>query len=81
MTPNYNHEHLIHRIGWLRAATLGANDGIISISSLLVGMASTGASFSVIMASGVAGLVAAGCAFCENRSAAPIAVPVRASEA
>lgn len=58
MTPNYNHEHLIHRIGWLRAATLGANDGIISISSLLVGMASTGASFSVIMASGVAGLVA-----------------------
>ncbi|MCQ8895808.1 VIT family protein [Limnobacter humi] len=58
MSPHYNHEHLIHRIGWLRAATLGANDGIISISSLLVGMASSGAQWSVVMTSGVAGLVA-----------------------
>lgn len=60
MNPNpvYNHEHIVHRIGWLRAATLGANDGIISISSLLVGMASSGAAAPVILAAGVAGLVA-----------------------
>ena len=56
--PAYNHEHIVHRIGWLRAATLGANDGIISISSLLVGMASSGAAAPVILAAGVAGLVA-----------------------
>ena len=57
-TPAYNHEHIVHRIAWLRAATLGANDGIISISSLLVGMASGGAAYPVILAAGVAGLVA-----------------------
>lgn len=57
-SPVYNHEHIVHRIGWLRAATLGANDGIISISSLLVGMASSGAAAPVILAAGVAGLVA-----------------------
>ncbi|HEX4856700.1 MAG TPA: VIT1/CCC1 transporter family protein, partial [Limnobacter sp.] len=57
-TPAYNHEHIAHRIAWLRAATLGANDGIISISSLLVGMASSGASYSTVLAAGVAGLVA-----------------------
>jgi len=57
-SPAYNHEHIAHRIGWLRAATLGANDGIISISSLLVGMASGGAAAPVILAAGVAGLVA-----------------------
>ena len=57
-SPAYNHEHIVHRIGWLRAATLGANDGIISISSLLVGMASSGAAAPVILAAGVAGLVA-----------------------
>lgn len=56
--PAYNHEHIGHRIAWLRAATLGANDGIISIASLLVGMASSGASYSVIVSAGVAGLVA-----------------------
>lgn len=57
-TPSYNHEHIVHRIAWLRAATLGANDGIISISSLLVGMASSGANHATILAAGVAGLVA-----------------------
>lgn len=56
--PTYNHEHIVHRIAWLRAATLGANDGIISISSLLVGMASSGAEYPVILSAGVAGLVA-----------------------
>lgn len=56
--PVYNHEHIVHRIAWLRAATLGANDGIISISSLLVGMASSGSAYPVILASGFAGLIA-----------------------
>lgn len=56
--PHYNHEHLIHRIGWLRAATLGANDGIISIASLMMGMSTAGASSTVVLTTGVAGLVA-----------------------
>lgn len=58
MKPTYNHEHLIHRIAWIRAATLGANDGVISISSLLFGMITGGASLNVVIASAVAGLVA-----------------------
>jgi vacuolar iron transporter family protein len=57
-SPAYNHEHIVHRIAWLRAATLGANDGIISIASLLVGMASSGAAYPIILSAGVAGLVA-----------------------
>lgn len=56
--PVYNHEHLIHRIGWIRAATLGANDGVISISSLLFGMISGGAASDVVIVSAFAGLVA-----------------------
>ena len=39
MRPLHREMHLIERIGWLRAAVLGANDGIISTSSLLVGVA------------------------------------------
>ncbi len=35
--------HFIHRSGWLRAAVLGANDGIISVTSLIMGMAASGA--------------------------------------
>lgn len=50
--------HLLDRIGWLRAAVLGANDGIVSTSSLVIGVASAGASQSSIMVTGVAGLVA-----------------------
>lgn len=57
-TPVYNHEHIGHRIAWLRAATLGANDGVISIASLLVGMASSGAAYPIILSAGIAGLVA-----------------------
>lgn len=56
--PVYNHEHLTHRISWLRAATLGANDGVISISSLLAGMLASGASADVVLTTGVAGVVA-----------------------
>lgn len=48
----------MHRIGWLRAAVLGANDGIISTASLLVGIAASQASRDAVLTAGVAGLVA-----------------------
>ena len=41
MNTAHPHTHYIHRAGWLRAAVLGANDGIISTSSLLLGIAAT----------------------------------------
>lgn len=50
--------HRIHHIGWLRAAVLGANDGVISTASLMMGMAAANATPSSILLSGVAGLVA-----------------------
>lgn len=50
--------HRAHRIGWLRAAVLGANDGTISVSSLVVGVAAAGAAKGSILLTGVAGLVA-----------------------
>ncbi|MBW4050753.1 MAG: VIT family protein [Proteobacteria bacterium] len=50
--------HSIGRIGWLRAAVLGANDGIVSTSSLILGVAAAHAAHSNIMIAGVAGLVA-----------------------
>ena len=50
--------HLVERIGWLRAAVLGANDGIISTASLILGVASAAASKSDVLLAGVAGLVA-----------------------
>ena len=50
--------HRIRRIGWLRAAVLGANDGIVSIASLVLGVAAAGASSKSIVIAGVAGLVA-----------------------
>jgi len=50
--------HRSDRIGWLRAAVLGANDGTISVASLVVGVAASGASKSGILLTGVAGLVA-----------------------
>lgn len=54
----HNERHYTSRTGWLRAAVLGANDGIISISSLVVGIASANAAQSDILLAGVAGLVA-----------------------
>lgn len=54
----HSETHLTSRIGWLRAAILGANDGIISTSSLVLGVASAGAPASVILLTGVAGMVA-----------------------
>ena len=49
--------HRSHRIGWLRAAVLGANDGIVSTASLVIGVAAAGASQQTILITGVAGLV------------------------
>ena len=51
-------EHAQHRTAWLRAAVLGANDGLLSTASLLVGVASAAAGRSVLLATGVAALVA-----------------------
>ncbi|MDO8389602.1 MAG: VIT family protein [Actinomycetota bacterium] len=50
--------HFGHRIGWLRAMVLGANDGIISIAALLLGMAAADATRSTLLTAGMAGLVA-----------------------
>lgn len=50
--------HKTQRIGWLRAAVLGANDGIVSTASLLIGVAAAHASHSQMMVTGIAGLVA-----------------------
>lgn len=50
--------HKTDRIGWLRAAVLGANDGIVSTASLIVGVAASNAASGEIMVAGVAGLVA-----------------------
>jgi len=50
--------HLSHRSNWLRAAVLGANDGILSTASLVLGVAASGASGAAIVTAGIAGLVA-----------------------
>ena len=50
--------HLSYRSNWLRAAVLGANDGILSVSSLVLGVAASGASSSAVITAGAAGLVA-----------------------
>jgi len=50
--------HRTHRIGWLRAAVLGANDGIVSTASLIVGVAAAEASRNSVLVAGLAGLVA-----------------------
>ena len=50
--------HMVHRIGWLRAAVLGANDGLVSTASLVVGVAAAGSGRPEILIAGLAGLVA-----------------------
>lgn len=50
--------HMVHRIGWLRAAVLGANDGLVSTSSLVVGVAAAGSGKPEVLVAGLAGLVA-----------------------
>ncbi|WP_445489570.1 VIT1/CCC1 transporter family protein [Rhodopseudomonas sp. RCAM05734] len=58
MSRLHKESHLVSRVGWLRAAVLGANDGIISTASLILGVASASAAQSDILLTGVAGLVA-----------------------
>jgi vacuolar iron transporter family protein len=58
MPLTHKESHRAHRIGWLRAAVLGANDGTISVASLVVGVAASGATPANILLTGVAGLVA-----------------------
>ena len=59
LMPSIHREtHRASRIGWLRAAVLGANDGTISVASLVVGVAAAGATQSNVFLTGVAGLVA-----------------------
>ena len=54
----HTERHLVGRVGWLRAAVLGANDGIVSTASLIVGVAAAEAGRSGVLVAGVAGLVA-----------------------
>ena len=58
MSPRHLERHRTERIGWLRAAVLGANDGIVSTASLVLGVASAEGSRSAVLIAGVAGLVA-----------------------
>ena len=58
MINRHRERHRLQRIGWLRAAVLGANDGIVSTASLLVGVAAADASHGSLLAAGVAGAVA-----------------------
>ena len=58
MSRLHTESHLVHRIGWLRAAVLGANDGIVSTASILVGVAAAGAAHQAVVIAGLAGLVA-----------------------
>ena len=54
----HSERHKIDRVGWLRAAVLGANDGIVSTASLIVGVAAAGSGKSAVIVAGLAGLVA-----------------------
>ena len=55
---SHHEAHKAHRVGWLRAAVLGANDGIVSTASLIIGVAAAGTSQENVILAGVAGLVA-----------------------
>jgi VIT1/CCC1 family predicted Fe2+/Mn2+ transporter len=58
MSRLHAENHLVSRIGWLRAAVLGANDGIVSTASLIIGVAAANATTANVLVAGVAGLVA-----------------------
>lgn len=55
---SHSENHMVHRIGWLRAAVLGANDGLVSTSSLVVGVAAAGSDKPEVLIAGLAGLMA-----------------------
>lgn len=56
--PSHSESHLLSRVGWLRAAVLGANDGIVSTASLIVGVAAASPGRDAMLIAGAAGLVA-----------------------
>ncbi|MCG2583585.1 VIT family protein [Massilia sp. TS11] len=58
MPGRHRERHQLGQVGWLRAAVLGANDGIVSTASLILGVAASNASHASILVAGVAGLVA-----------------------
>jgi vacuolar iron transporter family protein len=58
MAQRHSERHRAARIGWLRAAVLGANDGVVSTASLLVGVAAAETSHAVVLTAGIAGVVA-----------------------
>lgn len=61
LPPDHHHQyeqHRSHRSGWVRAAVLGANDGIVSTAALIVGVASSDASYGAVRTAGIAALVA-----------------------
>jgi vacuolar iron transporter family protein len=58
MRSHHIETHRAHRIGWLRASVLGANDGVVSVASLVVGVAASGATAQTVLLTGIAGLVA-----------------------
>jgi vacuolar iron transporter family protein len=58
MRSHHSEAHRSHHISWLRAAVLGANDGVVSVASLVVGVAASGAQQQTILLTGIAGLVA-----------------------
>lgn len=58
MPSTHRERHRFDRTGWLRAAVLGANDGVISTASLMVGVAATGADATAVLTAGIAGLAA-----------------------
>ncbi|KJS21534.1 MAG: membrane protein [Hoeflea sp. BRH_c9] len=58
MSRLHSEKHSVHKIGWLRAAVMGANDGIVSIASLALGVAAASATTGEVLTAGIAGLVA-----------------------
>jgi vacuolar iron transporter family protein len=58
MRSAHSEPHRVHRVGWLRAAVLGANDGIVSVASLVLGFVAAGRSRADVLLASVAGLVA-----------------------
>jgi VIT1/CCC1 family predicted Fe2+/Mn2+ transporter len=58
MTRSHWEAHFVHRVGWLRAAVLGANDGILSVASLITGVAAASADRQGVLLAGVAGWIA-----------------------
>ena len=57
-SPRHAEHHVVERLGWLRAAVLGANDGILSTASLIIGVATAHGTRTSILVAGVSGLVA-----------------------